>query len=79
MQSLQELKRDEDHGDVSQYDIKVSRKWSTQNDTEYHIVPWKFEPLSDEVMQKVMESDIDLNKSFDADDEDDEIPFNPEQ
>lgn len=74
MQSLQELKKDEDHWDVSMYDIKVTRKWSGQNDTEYHIVPGKFEPLSDEIMQQIMDSDVELGKNFE---EDDEVPFNP--
>lgn len=36
---VKELEEDEDWGDVREYDVKVSRKGSTKEDTEYSLTP----------------------------------------
>lgn len=61
MQEMQILKQDEDYGDVTQYDLKVTRTWSTKNDTKYSLLPWQKSEVSDEIMEAYKNSEIDFN------------------
>lgn len=60
---VQELEQDDDWGDVRKYDVKVSRKGSTKEDTEYNLTPSpKSEPLTKE--QEDACAALDLFKMF---------------
>lgn len=60
---VQELENDPDWGDVREYDVKVSRKGSTKEDTEYSLTPSpKSVPLTKD--QKAACEKLDLSKMF---------------
>ena len=60
---VKELEEDEDWGDVREYDVKVSRKGSTKEDTEYSLTPNPSKnPLTKE--QKEACEKLDLSKMF---------------
>lgn len=60
---VKELEQDEDWGDVRTYDVKVSRKGSTKEDTEYSLTP---NPSKDPLTQEQLEAceKLDLFKMF---------------
>lgn len=60
---VKELEEDEDWGDVRTYDVKVSRKGSTKEDTEYSLTPNPAKaPLTEEQLEACEK--LDLFKMF---------------
>lgn len=59
LRQFQELEADEDWGDLTKYDVKVSRKGSGQMDTEYSVNPSpNKEPLTSAQKDAIAEVDL---------------------
>lgn len=57
--------KDPDFGDLRNYDIKVTRTWSWQNDTKYSIQALSKEKIGEEVKKAVMQTPINWDIYFD--------------
>jgi hypothetical protein len=59
------LKNNPDWGNPKDFDITINRKGTTQNDTEYTIVPSPHKPVDEAIKTKYENMKIDLNALYD--------------
>jgi hypothetical protein len=57
------LYQDDDYGNPTGYDIKITKKWEW-TDTTYSVIPWKQEAISDEVQELAEKVYVQLENLF---------------
>ena len=72
MMAIEALANNGKWGDPMNYDITITRKGTTMNDTEYSVVPNPKEPLAKEIKDAFVKTALDLKALFSSKD-----PFKP--
>lgn len=73
-ESIMNLYQDDDYGNPTGYDLKITKKWEW-TDTTYSVIPWKQEAISDEVQELAEKVYVQLENLFEWADPFDENYF----